>query len=65
MKTLIFRKIMVPIISRAGTFLAAFLIGTIHADPVVADQFATAVGAVVLIGFDLLAAFAFGDKGDK
>ncbi|MER9486824.1 hypothetical protein NKI50_12645 [Mesorhizobium sp. M0563] len=65
MKTLIIRKFLVPLVSRAGTFIAAYLIGTIHADPVVADQFGAGLAALALVGFDLLAARFFGDKDTR
>lgn len=56
MKKLILRKILAPLGERLGTALAAFLVGTVAVDPVMVDQFIVAIGAVLMIGTDLLIA---------
>ena len=56
MKNMVFRRIFRPVVTRIGTALSAFFIGTIHADPALVDQFTTALTSVLLIGFDVVAA---------
>lgn len=58
MAHLLKRKIFAPLAERLGTMTAAFLLGTMATgtDPMIVDQFVTAIGAVVMIGFDLIVA---------
>ncbi|TIT06613.1 MAG: hypothetical protein E5V91_06065 [Mesorhizobium sp.] len=53
MKNVILRSIVVPLASRAGTALAAYLVAK-GLDGTLADQFANGVLAVVLVLCDLI-----------
>lgn len=61
---MVFRRIFRPLVTRVGTALSAFIIGTIHADPAMVDQFTTALASVFLIGFDIVAAQWFHNRGN-
>ncbi|TIV79874.1 MAG: hypothetical protein E5V78_24475 [Mesorhizobium sp.] len=53
MKNAILRSIVVPVASRLGTALAAYLVSK-GLDGTLADQFANGVLAVVLVGCDII-----------
>lgn len=54
MKNLVLRQIMEPLLRRAGTALAAFIMGAISVDPVLVDQFVAALLSVALVSVDLV-----------
>ena len=59
MKNVILRSLVVPLASRAGTALAAYLVAK-GLDGTLADQFANGVLAVVLVVCDLITSKALG-----
>ena len=64
MKSLMYKELLVPLLTRYGTAIAGYIVGVVHADPALIDQVAAALVAVGMVSVDLFTSAAFRRRRD-
>lgn len=64
MKSLMYKELLVPLLTRYGTAIAGYIVGVVHADPALIDHVAAALVAVAMVSVDLFTSAAVRRRRD-